>query len=238
MKKPYISKYKEAAGFSVWIVDGEFIRTNIDEEFTNFGQHLHFDFIPEKEFWIDKEYGGDNEEEFYIDHMLVETRLMKEGKSYDEAIEKADKLEKKERMNALIVAEKKEKKLHKQEIIEKIHKELWKKYSNDKIKIWIVRGDLVRDFFFIDFTEGGHDKVYSFVPHNEVWIDDDVNPEERLFVLLHEVHERNLMVKGMPYYIDDKNQESAHRSASEIEYFCRRNPEKLKDNLMKEIEGA
>jgi hypothetical protein len=39
----------------VWLVDGEFIRKNISEDFVNYDQHYHLNVIPEDEFWIDKE---------------------------------------------------------------------------------------------------------------------------------------------------------------------------------------
>ncbi len=54
MKKPYIKKFVEISHFKVWIVDGKYVRDNIDEEFNNYGQHYQFKFIPEKEFWIDR----------------------------------------------------------------------------------------------------------------------------------------------------------------------------------------
>ena len=82
MKKPYIKKYKQVSKFTVWIVDGKYIRTNIDEEFTNFGHHLIFSFIPKNEFWIDHEFGESEEAQYYIDHMLIENRLMAQGKSF------------------------------------------------------------------------------------------------------------------------------------------------------------
>ena len=121
-----------------------------------------------------------------------------------------------------------------------------KKYSGE-VKIWVVNGELVRDLFFLDFTEGGHDLIYPFVPKNEVWIDDDVSPKELKFILLHELHERNLMIKGWTYDLHDertaiekinkkaKIHRSAHGSASRIEYFCRKNPSKLDECLMKEV---
>lgn len=42
------------------------------------------------------------------------------------------------------------------------------------IQVWIVDGFCLRDVFDIEFTEGGHDYVYEFVPVNEIWIDDDL----------------------------------------------------------------
>lgn len=93
--------------------------------------------------------------------------------------------------------------------------------------MWIVDGRLVRSVFDVDFTEGGHDHVYEFVPENEVWIDNDVDEAERPFVLLHELHERNLMEKGWDY-------DRAHEDSSKLEYHCRQHPEELHNALAKE----
>jgi hypothetical protein len=220
MRKPYIKKVDRIGPQTVWIVDGQYVRKNIDEEFTNFGQHYGFRFIPLHEFWIDKEHGP-GEQRFFIDHMLVEYRLMAEGMSYDKALEKADAVERRERLK--VKRTRKISRRSKKSIVEKIHKRLLKKYSGP-VQVWIVNGELVRSLDFIDFTEGGHDRVYDFVPKNEVWLDDDLGPGERRFVLLHELHERHLMTLGWPY-------PKAHRSASRIEYHCRAHPEDLEADL-------
>jgi len=228
MKKPYIKKICDVPPFSVWFVDGQYIRTNIDEEFTNFGQHYRFGFIPEKEFWIDNEKVK-NEAKFYIDHLLAEYKLMSKGKDYSTAIEFADKVERRERKKEVILKrgfEHVDKKL----LADKVKQSLVRKYSSSNVKVWIVDGELVRSLFFIDFTEGGHDKVYGFVPKGEIWIDNDLSPKERKFVLLHEAHERNLMSKGMTY-------NDAHRSSSSIEFFCRHHPKALEKNLAKELKA-
>ncbi len=225
MKKPYLKKLEQIAAISIWIVDGQYVRKNIDEEFTNFGQHYRFRFIPTHEFWIDREHGL-GEEQFFIDHLLVEHRLMAGGMVYDKALERADAVERKERRKTELIQE--ISKLPKKEIIENIHKRLLKKYSGT-VKVWLVKGELVRSLYFIDFTEGGHDHVYHFVPKNEVWLDDDIGPGERKFVLLHELRERHLMSLGQPYF-------KAHRSASIIEYHCRTHPEELEANLRMEAE--
>lgn len=232
MDKPYLKKYCKISKFTVWIVNGKYIRNNLDEEFTNFGQHYRFSFIPINEFWIDKEYDGGGEEKFYIDHLLVEHRLMSKGISYIDALIIADKTELRERSKSSILLNEMKKKFKNKEIFKLIHKSLWKKYSINGLRVWIIRGELVRDRLFIDFTEGGHDKVYPFIPDGEIWIEDDLNPNERKFVLLHELHERNLMMK-MKTGIDIKNgfsklnkkylhiYASAHNSASNLEYYCR-----------------
>ncbi len=220
----HLKKFDQIASIIVWIVDGRTIRKAIDEEFTNFGQHYRFRFIPMNEFWIDKEHGR-GEEQFFIDHLLVEHRLMAGGMPYDKALERADAVERRERRKTELIRE--ISRLPKKQIIENIHKRLLKKYSG-AVRVWLVKGELVRSLEFIDFTEGGHDKVYHFVPKNEVWLDDDIGPRERRFVLLHELHERHLMSQGWPYF-------KAHRSASRIEYHCRAHPEELEADLRREI---
>jgi len=66
----------------------------VDEEFTNFGQHYRYPYIPDKEFWIDQEAEHD-ERQFFIDHLLVEHELMAKGMSYGEALTAADQAERK-----------------------------------------------------------------------------------------------------------------------------------------------
>jgi hypothetical protein len=227
MKKPYIKKFSKIADFTVWIVDGEYVRSNIDEEFTNFGQHYRFKFIPKKELWIDKERVP-GEEKFFIDYLLVENRLMAKGMSYDNAVNKGNIVEKKLRAKSRWMRKNAKLKKYPKKIIQSVHKNLLQKYSTKKVKVWIINGEAVRDLFYIDFTEGGHGYVYSFIPKNEVWIDNDLEPDEVKFVLLHEMHERALMAKGMKY-------EASHASSSKIEYFCRKHPKKIDGELKKEI---
>jgi hypothetical protein len=209
-KKLYIKKLRDISVISVWLVDGEYVRKNICEDFVNYGHHYNLGFIPKNEFWIAKEVAHD-ESKYYIDHMLVEHRLMASGMSHDDASKKADLFEKRERSKSEIMKRLGEAKKSKKELIDKVHRKLLKSYSG-KVKVWIVSGELVRDLFHLDFAGGGHDKVYHFVPENEIWIDDDISAQERKFIILHELHERNLMSKGMDY-------DHAHESATETEDF-------------------
>ncbi|MCX6570159.1 MAG: hypothetical protein NT006_01835 [Candidatus Aminicenantes bacterium] len=121
MKKPYIKKVDQIGPLTVWIVDGQYVRKNIDEEFTNFGQHFRFRFIPLHEFWIDQEHGP-GELQFFIDHLLVERRLMTGGMTYDKALEKADAVEKKERRKTELIRE--ISRLPRVGVVENIHKRL------------------------------------------------------------------------------------------------------------------
>jgi len=225
-KKPYIKKIGDFSGFHVWFVNGFWIRKHLDEEFTNFGQHYRFKFIPENEFWIDYKSGNLKETKYFIQNLLIQNRLMARGKSYDEASEIANRAERAERNKSRKL--KKLKRTRKREIlIKKVHKKLLKKFSNG-IKIWIVKGDLVRSLFFIDFTEGGHDKVYKFIPEKEIWIDDDLYYKEIPLVIIHELHERWLMAKGKIY-------DEAHKKSNEIEHYCRVHPKSIKKRLLLEI---
>lgn len=96
IKKVYVKKVCDIDIFSVWIVNGEYIRTNINEEFTNYGQSYSFNFIPMNEFWIDKE-SVPGEEKYYIDSMLMMNRLIAKGMNHENAVKKADMMEKRER---------------------------------------------------------------------------------------------------------------------------------------------
>ena len=185
-----------------------------------------FGFIPKKEFWIDRERKP-GEEGYFIDSMLAINRLMSHGISYDKALEKADRIEKRERVKSKLMKKEIVLKKQSEKFLGSIHRKLLKKYSHT-VKVWIVNGEAVRGMYFVDFTEGGHDKVYPFVPKNEVWIDDDVEPKEIRFIVLHELHERALMSKGMKYY-------KAHMDSSKIELYCRKHPKELNNKIKVEI---
>ena len=221
MKPPYFEEIGQRGDITVWLVDGFYVRKNLDEEFTNLRQHYRFNCIPENEFWIDREANAD-EQPFFIDHLLIEHRLMKKGIPYVKAIELADRKEKAERRKAEGIPPDKSKGEVNPAIV---HLQIITKASD--ATVWLVDGRLVRDLYDIDFTEGGHDWVYKFVPKGEVWIDNDVEPEERPYILLHELHERNLMKKGLTY-------NEAHADSSKIEYHTKHNPKELSETLEKE----
>ncbi len=224
LKPPYLEKADQRGDFQVWIVDGVYIRGHIDEEFTNFGQHYRYPYIPDHELWIDREAEHD-EREFFIDHLLVEHELMAKGKPYAEALEEGDRRERSERRRAGDVR----KVTHGGKSLpdpSAVHDRLWKALENG-VQVWVVNGRLVRSAFDIDFTAGGHEHVYEFVPRGEVWIDDAIEENERGFVLLHELHERNRMAKGVPY-------SQAHAESSRLEFRCRHHPDELHDALAAE----
>ena len=224
LKPPYLKKGETRGDYQVWIVDGAYIRGHIDEEFTNFGQHYRYSYIPKKEFWIDNEAKPD-ERSFFVEHLLVEHNLMAKGMSYDDTLVQADLAERRERRKSGDLR----KVTHRGKELPDaaaVHERLWKKLENG-VSVWIVNGRLVRSAFDIDFTAGGHDHVYEFVPEGEVWIDNDIEEKERGFVLLHELHERNRMEEGLPY-------SKAHNESSRLEFRCRHHPDELHDALAAE----
>jgi len=65
------------------------------------------------------------------------------------------------------------------------------------VKVYLVNGGYVRRKH-VDFTEGGHDLVYSYIPKNEIWLDND-NYDEKPYILMHELTEREAMKRGLRY---------------------------------------
>jgi hypothetical protein len=225
-RKPYVRKICDISEIEVWLVDGEYVRKNICEDFVNFDHHCHLSFIPKNEFWIARE-AKHNETRFYIDRMLAERRMMAAGSGYEEAHTKGEIIERGERSKSGMMKRLGNKKMHRKEVLDRVRKKVLKGYGK-KIKVWVVNGELVRDFFYIDFAGGGHDKVFRFIPENEVWLDDDISARERKFILLHEVHERRLMAKGKDYM-------RAHRSATETEDFFRHHPKGIDKAIREEM---
>jgi hypothetical protein len=212
-------------------VNGPYIRKNIDPEFTNFGHHLSCPYIPVNEFWLDLE-NAPGEDRFFISHMKVEHRLMTQGIDYDDALDLAGAAENEERTRTSLAEEGRSliDSGRTAILMERIHKELWTEYSRS-VQVWIVDGELVRDVLFVDFTEGGHDRVYSFVPKNEIWIDDDVTENERRLILYHELLERRLMGDGIVY-------RKAHRASSRKELWFRHHPDRLGSELDAEVDRS
>lgn len=242
MKKPYVKKIGKFDEYSAWYVDGFWIRNNYDKEFTNLGFRRYFKFIPKNEIWIDYE-NKNKEAKYFIGHFLTLKRELKKGKSFEKAVSIADEHERSERNKSKSIKElKKIKQKHK--ILKKIHKkQLFSKYTK-KIKIWLVRGDLVRGIFFLNFTEGGHDRVYDFIPKDEIWVDDSLCVSEIPCILVHELHERYLIGKGWIYDSKgigvfsrkpEKGKKSAHFEAEKVETYCRNHLKDTKKILVKEI---
>jgi len=84
----------------------------------------------------------------------------------------------------------------------------------EDLEIWLVDGGIVRNKHYIDFTLGGHDLVYDFIPSKQIWIDNDTAEDERAYVIKHELCERKAMSQGKSY-------DEAHEEASKVEQVYR-----------------
>jgi hypothetical protein len=222
-RAPRIKRLQSRNGLTVFTVDGSWVRKNIDVEFSNFGHHYTFDEIPKGELWLDAETDPD-EHRFYIGHMRVEYRAREKGADAEAARDRANAHERRMRMKSGDLQKVKKGKAVPQPAAVRLR--LWKALGNG-VKVWFVDGRLVRSVYDIEFTEGGHEHVYEFIPRDEVWIDDDVHHDEQGYVVFHEIHERNLMANGKDY-------DTAHEEASKLERYYRNHPAELHEALRKE----
>lgn len=192
--KPYIRKLKNVGKINIWRVDGTYVRNNLDVNFNNSGHFFTFKIIPKNELWIDKDFSDHGDEELLILQGLYEIELFKKKYSWYKAVTVASKRAKKDR--------KKLNNMTPKEAYIKVHIKKLNKYCVNNIEVWLINGRIVRDVFYTDFTEGGHHYVYNFVPKDEVWIDDSLNPDEYNYVIFHEIIERNLMKYNKMKYAD------------------------------------
>lgn len=224
-KNIYIKKISTVGDCAVWLMDGALIRKEVNENFVKCADNNQFGFVPKNEFWIDNDLDP-KEYHYFIDRFIYEQGILDSGKNYAEADKKADEFEKKERQNSDDVRQFAKLNQNKKELLEKIKNKIIKKFSGE-IKIWLVDGNLVRSFFLLDYCEGGHDKVYPFIPKNEIWTEKALSPQERKFIILHELHERYLMSRGKSY-------RNAHIGATEVEDYYRENPKEDLEARIKE----
>lgn len=84
------------------------------------------------------------------------------------------------------------------------------------MKVFIVDGEKIRRDVYTDFTMGGNPAVYSFVPHDEIWLDQNLSAGDREATLLHEIVEYRLMMNEKLSY------EKAHDKATIVERKLRR----------------
>lgn len=226
MEKPYLKKIKKIGQIVVWRVDGQYVREHLDLEFTNFGQHEQFVFIPDNELWLDRE-NQPGEQEYFIETMLAMRKFLAGGISRAEAVKIADQLEQTARLKNKKVRQLWRHKGEPKTLLE-IHERLIKKYCTEGLQVWLVNGELVRGLYFLDFTQGGHHCAYDFIPETEIWIDDDLRRQEYAFVILHELYERRLMRERRMNYDD------AHDAANVIEAQARQDKNFLQEQLRME----
>jgi hypothetical protein len=81
-------------------------------------------------------------------------------------------------------------------------------------KIMLVDGDRQKIEHNMDYIEGGNGYRYSWIPKDEIWLDDSLETHDLSLICYHEVHESLLMMHGMKY-------ETAHEKADKAERVLR-----------------
>lgn len=164
------------------LVDGFKIRQTLDTEFiflhthrTEASSYDHKFYIPEDEWWLDHRV---KDEQAFLSRMEM-LQMPREDMSYQEQRE-----ETKKQMCAA------------PPIPDFVRS---RKKESGLADIVVVDGTIVRQYIDPSFVFGGHHYVYPYVPENEIWLDDRMDPQEIPFVLLHEEIERNLMIEGKSY---------------------------------------
>ena len=196
-------------GMSVYLVDGSKLRKAVTrqqvdtpdfkhfDDFLDYGIHNEFPQIPEGEVWIANEL---REEERAIVAIVAtyELELLKEGRKADEAWDMS---------NAMNITLRHE--LQTSDVVVK------KPYKTvDGINVWVVDGFIVRNTYDPNFIQGGNPQVYSFIPVNDIWLDNTLEPDELEPVMIHELTELKAMQGGMDY-------DHAHAIAEDAEYTYR-----------------
>jgi hypothetical protein len=225
----YVKRLDDYNGHEVWLVDGEAVRRDLDEDFVQYEHYGRLRFIPKNEYWIEQDTNAD-EWGYFLENLAREEEFMQTGMTADDALDKAADMEQTKRIHSPRVQKILASREVKKEALQKIKKQKLEKFSTEKFTIWLVDGELVRDIFMSGYAAGGHDLVYPWVPKGEVWIEEVLPEHEQKFILLHELHERFLMHGGRDY-------EHAHAGATIIEDRYRENPkEDIEARIHEEME--
>ena len=110
---------------------------------------------------------------------------------------------------------------------EKCDKTLNKKFlrKENEYDVYTVNGDYIRTHNWVDFCLGGNGQVYKFIPKNELWIEERMDPEDYELTIFHEYTEANLIRdKGLSY-------EDAHEIAARKEKQKRGNESKPRSQV-------
>lgn len=200
--------------YTIYVVDGPYIRKNIFGEFVYGGNPARYPFIPEGEIWIDNSISS-TEYKYTLLHELNECGLMyRYNMNYYDAHDSSLALEVFLRNEDAAISEFHEKNLSyvypidfdsTKEIagipdsIKLSNIYIYKLQIFDTLSIWIVDGSCIRKNIYPDFAFSGNSKAYKFIPEGEIWIDGSVSCEEIKYSALLEKYEEMLISKGFEY---------------------------------------
>jgi hypothetical protein len=207
----YNGEYK---GFKIWLVDGNYIRREIFNEFIYGGNDERYTFVPESEIWIDNSISAD-EYLTTLEHEIIERNLMRHnGYTYYDAHDSALSLELGMRRGFLTASNEHEKQIplvspidyDSTQEIEELPEQI--KLSGiykipfakrDGVDIWVVDGYKIRREIYPDFGFSGNSSAYKFIPGNEIWIDASITCQETEYSIQLELKEMAYMKSGLPY---------------------------------------
>ena len=233
-----ISKKKigEWGKYTVYAVDDQAVRNRAlyAQEFSDYGMNIgkkglvtvNFPFIPLNEIWIARSIKP-SERHFIISGALAYAQGIEKGLSvgaaYDAALRHEQLMRKYARKKHPDIQVKSPAKIP-LAVYVKNYAVIGNK--NDAVRVYAINGRMVRDLYKIDYVEGGHGYVYSWIPQNEIWIESGLSPHEIPVIVLHEYLERTLMkYKKFPYV-------KAHEIASKIEFKFRNTFQKKEMHLL------
>lgn len=187
-------------------VDGFKIRQLLDADFPMMDYFnddpTYFDpkyYIPENELWID--YVFRDETEFLIELDKINHNFGLEQRNKAATGNKVD--QQRAHLHSLLK-------------INSLPNFIITHQLQDNLVINYVDGQIVRQYFDPEFMFGGHDFVYSYIPNNQIWIDNKMNDLDKPHVLVHEMEERSQME------IYKFNYDQAHEYATTMEKRSRR----------------
>lgn len=214
LKRMYGYYNGEYKGFKIWIVDGNYIRREIFNEFIYGGNDERYTFVPENEIWIDNSISAD-EYLTTLEHEINERNLMRfNGYTYYDAHDSSLMLELIMRKGFLVSSNEHENRIpmvspidydSTQEIedlpehikLNGIYKIPFAK--RDGVDIWVVDGYKVRRDIYPDFGFSGNSSAYQFIPENEIWIDASITCQETEYSIQLELKEMSYMKSGLAY---------------------------------------
>lgn len=211
LRDMYLRQTGRREGQAIWIVDGARVRRDVFDEFLQGGNDQRYRFVPQNEIWID---GSTSVEEYIyaVMHELHERRqMLTKGISYDRAHQESLMLELQARRRNRIVCDQHELKLPAlppldstgnqeiEDIGDKVTlRDVYRAQlpARQGVQLWVVDGAIIRRDIYPDFGFSGNDLYFQFIPHAEIWIDDQVNCAEMEYQIMHQLRERAEMAKG------------------------------------------
>ncbi|MFH1065093.1 MAG: hypothetical protein V1734_01145 [Nanoarchaeota archaeon] len=161
----------------VKMLDGNKVRNTISPDFGVVDTPEKSPYVPKGEVWFDNAYK--KEFRHFMEMHKLESKLLKKGVKFSKV----------------------------KEIIRKTFVKKAKIIPNFTIKtekkggflVRIVKGEIIRKHIDPKFLLGGHGYIYKHIPKNEIWLDNTQGKKEMKYTLAHELHEMELIKKGMDY---------------------------------------